>query len=471
MQLERRTDRRLIGDRAFYAMVLSIVLPIIVQNAITNFVNLLDNIMVGRIGTDQMAGVSIANQLLFVANLCVFGGMSGAGIFAAQFHGAGDVEGVRRCFRYKLWLALLLTVISLAVFLPFGKSLISLYLNEQGADGRIASTLGFGLDYLRIMLLGIPPFALAQAYAGTLRETGDTALPMRAGIIAVFVNLLFNWLLIYDHHGFGGYGVRGAAAATVLSRFVELAIIAFSTHSHPVRFPFICGAYRSLKIPGALAKKITLKATPLLLNEALWSLGVAVLSQCYSLRGLDVVAAMNISSTVSNLFNVVFISMGNAIAIIIGQELGANEIEKAKDHVWKLIAFSIAACVLTGLVLAAASPFIPRIYKTEESIRLLATQLLLVGAVCMPLFSVCNSSYFIIRSGGKTMITFLFDCVFSWVVSIPLASLLTNLTVLPVVTIYLLVQLADVIKCVIGLIMIKKGIWIHNMVAEEGPGR
>ena len=464
--LLKRARRTLIGSRAFYAMVLAIVVPIIVQNAITNFVNLLDNIMVGKIGTDQMAGVSIANQLLFVSNLCVFGGMSGAGIFAAQYHGAANPIGVQHCFRYKIWLSVILTAVASLLFGIFGQSLISLYLNESDAAERIARTLGYGLEYLHLMLWGIPPFALSQAYASTLRETGETALPMRAAISGVLVNLVLNYILIYGKFGVPALGVRGAACATVISRYIELAILVATTHRHPEKFRFIPGAFRTLRIPIHLVRQITVKGMPLLVNEALWSLGVAMLSRCYSLRGLDVVAALNISSTVSNLFNVVFLSMGNAISIIIGQALGAREIDRAKNESWKLIAFSLFCCAITAVLLCIASPFIPMIYNTEPQIRSLATQLLLVSAACMPLCSFTNSCYFILRSGGKTVVTFMFDCVFSWVVSIPIAYALVQFTGLHIVAAYLLVQLADLIKCIIGFILVKKGIWIHNIVVE-----
>lgn len=462
----QQARKALIGNRAFYTMVLAIVVPIMIQNTITNFVNLLDNIMVGKIGTDQMAGVSIANQLLFVANLCVFGGMAGAGIFAAQYHGADSPEGVRHCFRYKMYLSALLTLLFVAIFALAGRPLISLYLNESDAADRIALTLGFGDDYLNIMLWGLAPFAVAQAYVSTLRETGETALPMCAGIIAVFINLILNYLLIYGRLGAPAMGVRGAAVATVISRYVELAIVVFCTHAHPEKFRFIHGAYRSMRVPLSLCKQITIKGMPLLLNEALWSLGMAMLARCYSLRGLDVVAALNISNTVANLFNVVFLSMGNATAIIIGQELGAQEIHKAKDHAWKLTAFSLALCIVAGILLAIASPFIPMIYNTTEHIRHLATSLLLVCGACMPLFSFTTSCYFTLRSGGKTMVTFVFDCVFSWMISIPFAYALVTFTSLNIVAIYLLVQLADLIKCTLGFILVKKGIWINNMVSE-----
>ena len=456
--------RLLIGDRAFYAMVLSIVLPMIVQNAITNFVNLLDNIMVGQVGTEQMSGVSIANQLLFVFNLCMFGGLAGAGIFSAQFYGADNQEGVRHCFRYKLFVCAALIALALAILLPGGRFLITRFLHDEGNTGRADVTLAHGLAYLRIMLIGLLPFGMTQVYASTLRETGETKLPMFAGIIAVFVNLAFNYVLIFGHLGFPALGVEGAAIATVISRFVEFAIVVVYTHLHEGRYRFARGVYSTLRIPGKLFREITLKGMPLLVNEALWSTGMTLLAQCYSVRGLDVVAAMNISNTISNLFAVTIFSMGGATAIIVGQALGANDMEGAKSQAWKLIVFSIAISAVTGWIMALVSPLIPGLYRTTDAVRALATQLLRVYAFCMPLFSFCNSAYFTLRSGGKTGITFLFDSGYTWVIAVPLAWCLVHLTDMPVVMVYLCVQLADFIKCVFGYVLLRKGVWLNNIV-------
>ena len=455
----------LIGDRAFYAMVLTILVPIIIQNAITNFVNLLDNIMVGQVGTEQMSGVSIANQLLFVFSLCVFGGISGAGIFSAQFHGAGIPQGVRHCFRYKLYLCAILVAGALALFLTRGEYLITRFLHDEADPDRVAVTLRHGMAYLRVMLWGLPAFALTQTYAGTLRECGETRLPMLAGIAAVFVNLAFNWLLIFGHLGLPRLGVVGAAIATVISRYVELAIVMSRTHMNAHRYAFARGLYGDMKVPGRLVRDITIKGLPLLVNEALWSLGMTVLVQCYSVLGLDVVAAMNISSTISNLFAVTFLSMGSATAILVGQTLGANDMEGARDRAWKLAAFSIAISLATMLVMLLVAPMVPRLYRTTDEVRLLATRLLRVYAVCMPLFAFCNCAYFTLRSGGKTLITFLFDNGHTWLVSVPIAWCLVHLTGLDVVTIYLLVQLSDFAKCALGYVLMRKGIWLNNMVA------
>ena len=302
-----RGSRRFIATKAFYLFVLSVAVPIMIQNGISNFVNMLDNLMIGRIGTEQMSGASIVNQLIFVYNLCIFGGVSGAGIFTAQYFGQKNHEGVRQTFRYKIWLGTALTILALVLFLTRGDALIGLYLKGEGTPEQIRQTLSYGKEYLQIMLLGLLPFMLTNVYASTLRECGETILPMRAGVAAVLVNLVFNYLLIYGKAGFPEMGVAGAAAATVLSRFIELSIIVIWTHRHPEKNPFVVGLYESLKVPAALVKKIVIKGTPLLINEALWSGGMAMLIQCYSVRGLNVVASHNIANTINNVFNIVFI--------------------------------------------------------------------------------------------------------------------------------------------------------------------
>ena len=461
----RAAARKLIGSRAFYAMVLGIVIPIMIQNAITNFVNLLDNIMVGQVGTEPMSGVAIANQMMFVFNLCVFGCISGAGIFSAQFFGAGNHEGVRSCFRYKLYSCAALVTLAILLFTTRGSWLVSLYLHDDGNAAKVAETLSHGLRYLHIMLWGLPAFALTQVYAGTLRETGETALPMRAGIVAVFVNLVFNYLLIFGHLGFRPMGVEGAAVATVLSRYVEFAIVMLSAHLNPGKYPFLRGVYATPRVPRKLVGQITVKGLPLLVNEAMWSLGMATLVQCYSVRGLDVVAAMNISSTISNLFSVTFLSMGSATAILVGQALGANDLGGAKDLARKLIAFTVFVSVVAGLVMLGVAPLIPRAYNTEPHVRALATHLLMIFACCMPLFAYANAAYFTLRSGGKTMLTFVFDSCFTWVILVPMAWILVHWTGMDVRGIYLCVQLSDIIKVAFGHVLIQKGIWINNMVA------
>lgn len=458
--------KKLVGDRAFYQKLFAIMTPVLIQNVITNFVSLLDNIMVGQVGTEPMSGVAIVNQLLFVFNLCIFGGLAGAGIFTAQFYGKSDDEGIRNTFRIKLYIAAGSVVLFLALFLSFGEQLIALFLHEGQENLNLEATLDYGREYLAVMLVQTVPFAMMQVYASTMRETGETLLPMKAGIIAVFVNLVFNYILIFGKLGAPAMGVVGAAIATVLARFVECFIVMYWTHRHRDRCPYITGAYRSLKVPSALVKQVIILGTPLLLNEIFWSAGMTVLNQCYSLRGLEVVSAVNISATVSNLFFCAFFSMGTTVSIIVGQLLGAGELEKAVDEDTKLIAFSVALCFAVGLVMAMLAPLIPQIYNTTDTVKRLASALLLVSAAMMPVNAFTNSAYFTLRSGGKTVITFVFDCVFVWVLSIPVAFILSRYTAMHILPMYIVVQALDIIKCAIGYDLLKKRKWVKNLVAD-----
>ncbi len=459
--------KKFIGDKAFYRRMFVITLPIMIQNIITNFVSLLDNLMVGRLGTEQMSGVAAVNQLVFVFNLCIFGAISGAGIFSAQFHGKGDTKGVRDTFRIKMLLVVTISILAELVFIFFGKSLVMSFLNEGSEPIDIALTCDFALNYMKVMLFGLPAFAIMQAYSDTLRSTDKTVLPMVASVVAVLVNLVLNFTLIYGVGSFEGLGVVGAAIATVVSRFTECAIVIISTHIKKKENPFIIGAYRSLMVRRGLMPSVVKKGFPLMINEILWSVGMTFIVNIYALHGIEVFAAQNISSTVSNLFNCTFFAFGNAIAIIVGQSLGAGQIEKAKDETRKIIFACVMLCVCVGTVMCFVAPLFPEIYNTEEIVKKIASSLLIVSAVAMPIHGLAHASYFTLRSGGKTFITFLFDSVFVWVISIPTAFLLTKFTGLDILPIYAIVQSLDLIKVIIGLFMLKSGIWINNLVSDN----
>ncbi len=456
--------KRYIGDRAFYHRVLTVAIPIIIQNGITNFVSLLDNIMVGQVGTIPMSGVSIVNGVMFVFNLCVFGASSGAGIFTAQFHGSGDDEGVQHTFRFKFLICAAISLLGIGIFLFGGEFLIGLYLTGEGDAATAAGAMEYGLAYLAVMLWGLVPFALSNVYSSTLRETGETMVPMVAGVTAVLVNLCGNYILIFGHFGAPELGVVGAALATVISRYVELAIVACWTHFRPNRHRYIRGAFRSLYIPGRLLKNITIKGMPLLINEFLWASGMAIMNQCYSTCGLDVVPAMNISSTLFNLGSVVFLSLGNSVGIIMGQMLGAGHTSDViRDYNRKLVAFATVAGGSFGFVMIAASGAFPQIYNTTDAVRQLATQLICVSAVMMPFNSYTNATYFTLRSGGQTMVTFLFDSCFVWVCCVPLAFCISRFTAMPILPLYAICQATDLLKCAVGAWMLKQGKWIQNL--------
>lgn len=458
--------KKFIGDRNFYRRVLMLAIPMIVQNAITSFVSFLDNIMVGQIGTEQMSGVAIVNQLLFVFNIAIFGSVSGAGIFSTQFFGKGDYEGQKHAFRFKVYASLLVGIGALVLFFIKGGALISLYLKEGSDVGDITLALKFGKEYLSIMMVSLLPFAITQTYVSTIRETGQTFVPMVASVTAVLSNLALDYLLIFGKAGLPALGVKGAALATVIARFAELLIVVIWTHTHKAKNPYIKGVYASIKIPKKTFMDILIKGTPLMVNEFLWASGMAVISQCYSIRGLDVVAAQNISSTITNLFNIVYIQLGCSISVIVGQYLGAGRVEEAKDADRKMLFFNVAACMVMSVLMILLGRLFPAIYNTHQSVKDLAGTFILISALAMPLCSFTHSTYFTLRSGGKTLITFLFDSVYTWVLLIPFTYLLAYHTSLSIVSVFFLVQFSEIIKVIIGFFMVKSGTWAQNIVSK-----
>ena len=452
------------GDKAFYKRIFAISLPIIIQTLMTNMVGLLDNVMVGRLGTDSMTGVSVVNQLFFVFYLLVFGGMSAAGIFSAQYFGQNNHHGARNVFRIKIIIGIFTLILALFIFLFAYDPLIHAFLHEGSKSGNIEATYDFAKTYLFIMLIGIPPFILSNVYSTTLKEAGHTFIPMVAGVSAVFVDLVFNYLLIFGKFGFPQLGVAGAAIATGMSRYIECAILIIYTHSHAKQYQFIKGAYQSMRAPISLVKGVALKGTPILINELLWSLGLTFQAQAFSTRGLATMGAININNTISNVFNIVFVTMGTTIAIIIGQLLGAGELEEAKDSNRKLGVLSVLIAICTSIILAILAPVFPKIYNTTEEIRHLAAQFILIFALVTPFNAYTNATYFAMRSGGKTIITFLFDSCFIWLINVPASMILCHFTMLPIVTIFLIVNILEACKAFIGGVLIKKGVWLNTIV-------
>ena len=455
---------RYLGNKLFYKRMLIVATPIILQNAITNFVSLLDNLMVGQL-KDALGGVTIVNNnLLFIFMLALYGGAAGAGIFTTQYYGAGNNDGIRHTFRFKMLISVLLTAIGIAVFMLFDDQLIGLYLQGDGDAAVAAQTLYYGKQYLSIMLIGLLPFAVTNAYAGTLRECGQTIVPMVAGFVAIGVNLVGNYILIFGHFGAPAMGVAGAAISTVISRFVEMIIVVVWTHSHKKKLPFVKGLYRSFHIPAPLFKSIVIRGLPLLLNEFGYSMGLAVLNQCYSVCGLAVVPALSISTTVYNLFSVVYRSLGHTVGIITGQMLGAGlSEEEVRDSNRKMTVFGIGSGVLFGGLLIAFSGLIPDMYNEPASVRNLAMWFIIISSLAMPLQAYIFPVYFTLRAGGKTMTTFAFDCGANWLISIPMAFILTRFTSMPILAVFALCHSVDIIKSLFGWYLIRKGSWIQNL--------
>ena len=456
--------KKYIGTKDFYRKVLAISIPIIIQNGITNFVGLLDNIMVGSLSTEAMSGVSIVNQFIFIFYLMVFGAISAAGIFTAQYRGSSDTEGIRSTFRLKIMITLISTALGTVLFFFIGEALIGTFLHSSEGAGDLALTMSYGKKYLAVMLIGLLPYSLSQVYASTMRETGETVTPMIASVIAVGTNFLLNIVLIFGYLGFPALGVVGAAIATVVSRFAEVAILIICGHTNKKKYGFLVGAYRSFKVPLPLLREVIKRGLPLMANEVLWSVSMTLRNQSYSMRGLDAVAAQNIANTLGNVLNVAYMSLGSAVAIIIGNLLGAGRLEEARDENKKLLAFSVMSGAAMGLLMVALSGVFPSLYNTTDSVRSLSTYMILIIALTMPTGAFSHSTYFTLRSGGRVFSTFLFDCGFNWLTIVPVSIILANFTSLSIVPLFAICQCLDMLKCLIAAYLIKKGSWVRRII-------
>ena len=457
--------KKFIGTKQFYKMLFIIVIPIVLQQFITQFVSLLDNLMIGQLGDSEMTGVSLANQLLFVFNLTVFGSLAGASIFGAQYFGSNNKDGYHETIRFKWLMGVIIFVISTLIFVIFSEQLISSFIttNENDSTDPVI-VLSSGKMYLLIMLIGNLPFIIKEIYSTSLRELKETFFPMVSGVIAIVVNLLFNYFLIFGTFGFPKLGIVGAAIATVLSRFVEMILVVTYTHIKKNKFTFFVGVYKRLIVKLSSVKLFLPRSVLLLTNELLWSLALTFILQCFSYRGLDIVAAFNISNTINNVFITIGTSLGIATGIIIGNLLGASEEEEAKNASFVTLGFSVVVSVIFAAIMIGCAFVVPNLYKASPYIKDMARDLMIIAAISLPVQAFNTCCYFILRAGGKVILTMFFDCIYIWLVRFPVALIFCYFTKMDVRTVFALCWLTELLKSFFGYAMINRGIWIKTIV-------
>ena len=453
----------LIGSRQFYKKILALATPIVIQGGVTNIVSLLDNVMVGQLGTEQMSGVAIANQLLSVYNFGILGALAGIGIFTAQLFGKHDEDGLCHTLRSKRVVGVAFTAAAILLFLLSGRGLIDAYIRYAGSEGSALLAGSSAWEYLCIMLIGLLPYTVGQIYGTTLREVNRTIPAMVGSVAAVLLNLFLNYLLIFGKWGCPCLGVRGAAIATVVSRFVEMLIV--------VVWAYLCGerfirrSWRRLRIPGALLKSMAVRTAPLLINETIYAASYAAIAQCLSTRGLAAIAASNITTNITQLFNVILYALGASLGIVVGNLLGADRFDEARETNSRMIALAIAVCVVFAVILMPVSVWFPRLFNTTEEVWNMSSAMIRVVAYLLPIRGFTHLAYYTLRSGGRTMLTLAFDGGYVTLICLPITYLLATFTNLPAVPLFAVSLAAELSKSVLAAIWIKKGVWVRNIVA------
>ncbi len=447
--------KELFKDRLFLKQVLVITLPFAFQNLISASLNMVDTIMIGRLGEAEIAAVGLSNQVFFLFHLLLFGVNSGAAIFTAQFWGNRDVKGIRKVLGIALITGTTVGLFFSLVGIIIPGHIISLFSTDP-------DVIRLGSQYLQLVSISNVFNAVTMAYAFTLRSAGQVTLPVIINFIALCINTCFNYLLIYGHYGFPRMEVKGAAIATVLARLLECLLI-------------IAVIYGKKLVPAGKLKELTgfnsgfvgkyFKTTaPVIFNEFFWALGVTMFAVVYARMGTGTIAAINIFATVERLSMVVFFGLAQAAAVMIGNQIGAGGESDALCYAKRFCCFGPLLGLLIGGSLIFAADLILSVYNVPSEVIKIAKQIILVYSIIMPfkIFNLINVVG-VLRSGGDTRFSLILDTVGLWLIAVPLAFLSGLVWKLPPHLVYLLTALEEVFKLGLGANRLLTGKWINNL--------
>ncbi|TCL62291.1 putative MATE family efflux protein [Hydrogenispora ethanolica] len=446
---------KLLKDPEFIKPLLALALPIAMQNLITSSLNMVDTIIIGQLGATAIAAVGLANQVFFLFNLLLFGVNSGAAIFTAQFWGQRDLKNIRRVLGVALatGMAIALLFFGLAFFIP--GPVLRCFTNDP-------AVIAQGSRYLRIISFSYLFNAVSFCYAFILRSTGEVKLPVKVSLIAFGLNSILNYVLIYGLWGFPRLEVAGSALATLIARAVEL-------------FITLSVVYRNRMVPAArfqemfdlsreFVKRFFQTTLPVIGNESLWSLGMVMLTVVYGHMGTDVVAAVNISSTVERVAMVLFIGMANACAVMVGNRIGAGREDLALDYAKRFaILGPVSGLLIGGLILLGMGPFLT-LYHVADQVTHIARMVSTIFACSIPfrIFNLINIVG-ILRSGGDTKFSLFLDTAGLWLIAVPLSFIGGLVWHFPPYFVYLLATLDEFFKLSVGVWRLRSGKWINNL--------
>ncbi|MDR3146962.1 MAG: MATE family efflux transporter [Treponema sp.] len=444
-----------VNDKDFYKNLFAIAIPIMFQNLINSFVNVLDTVMIGRLGTVEIAAVGLGNNVFFFYMIILFGLCSGGAVFIAQFWGKRDLGGIRKTVGLCCTVSLVIgSIFTLAVALVPDR-IIGIY----SADEEVIAA---GARYLRWLAPSFLPFALAQVLVLSLRSIEQVKTPMLTTVIALSVNAVLNWLLIFGIGPFPALGVAGAALATTVARLVETLLL-FGICRRK-QFPVIGPLREMCAFNRAFITRFIRIVSPVLANEFVWSLGVAMQNIIFARTHTDAIAAFNITGTISQLTWVLFIGLGNGVGVLIGKKIGEGDHAGARDYALKIIFFAPLAAVGAALVLIPISWLIPLIFRVNETVLHTAGRMILIMAALYPCRAFNMSMVVgICRAGGDTVFCAIYDVAFMWLIALPAAAIASLVFHVPFWLSYLLVLSEEFFKMLAGIWRFRSGKWLHDV--------
>ena len=446
--------KKYIRDKKFYKLVIAVALPLMLQQLATSSVNLLDNLMIGQLGDAALGAVAAVNRFYMIAIFATNGVLAASSIYIAQFFGAKDEEHMKQSFRFALIVAYLFAIVAFFLGTLFPEQIIRFFTAD-------VSVIALGMDYIRIAAWTFMFMALSLAVSSSMRSIGESHIPLRISVTAVIINGILNYIFIFGHFGVPAMGVKGAAYATVIARFIEAALFLYIVIKR--HFPFATRIKDLFKISKRLVKTIIAKATPLGINELLWSGGMATLFKLYATRGSEVLSGYSIANTIGDLFFVLFGGMAVASTILISQPLGANNLDEARDNAYGLLGFSFILAIVFGVLMFASSFIIPNLYNISDEARYIATTALRIMSVMFWVYMINTECYFILRAGGDMKSTMAMDSLYMWIINLPIVGFFAYYTSLPIIALYLIGQSTDLLKMAFSFHLVKKEKWVVNL--------
>ncbi|MCF0111146.1 MAG: MATE family efflux transporter [Erysipelotrichaceae bacterium] len=446
------------GPKEFEKEALAVAVPMMAQNVITSCVNLVDNVMVGQLGDIALSSVAASNRFYMIANFGMLGLSGAASIFLAQYFGAENEDKMKQTFRYMILSGLVLIV-------PMGLLGILAPESVLGFFTKDPQTIYNGALYLKNVIYSFFPLAVSMSISQSLRSIGETKIPFKISIIAIFTNALANYIFMFGPFGLPAFGIVGAAYGTVVARLVEMLLFLLAMKLRTQ--PFATKVTSLFHIEPALVKAITIKALPLVANELLWSFGNAMLFKLYATRGDVVMAGYSIATTTSDIFFTLFGGMAVATTVMVSQRLGAGKLEEGRRNGYYMIGFSFKLAILFAVLMFGASFVVPHFYSVSPESKQLAVSFLRVMCLLFWIYMMNTQMYFILRAGGEMKKTLLMDSAFMWAINIPVVASLTYLTGYSILVLYIAGQMTDVLKLAVGYRMIRKETWVVNLTEEN----
>ncbi|MDQ1353417.1 MAG: hypothetical protein QG657_3723 [Acidobacteriota bacterium] len=443
-------------DKEFNASLFKIAIPIIIQQSFMCSLNYVDLIMIGQLSETSVVAVGAANQLFFIFSCLVSGLTDGVAIFSAQYWGKRDVKNIKKVLGYSLPLSIFIGFLFFVLSIFFPGVIVKQYSHD-------AKVIGQGIDYLRVAGLSYVFTAITFCFVSVLRSIQDIKIPVTASVIALLLNSSLNYILIFGHLGFPSLGVKGAALATLISRGVEMSIVIF--HIYHKNSPASISICHILSLDYNFFKLFMKISIPHVLSLMTWSLGLAAYQIIFSKMGTNAYAAVNIAQTVEALTFVLFTGLSGAASVMIGNQIGANNMHRILTYSKKFFIFGISMALFLGCLMAIGGNILLSFYEISAATHNFAAMLIKVYAALLWIKVLNMLLYSILCAGGDTKYSFLISTTALWFFGIPTVFIGAIIFEFPVYIVMILVFSEELVKLIGGLHRFFSRKWIRRIIS------